>query len=93
MPRFFFNLRYGRNTGDLATDPEGDDAADAEEARELALRAAQGLFADVSPAMASKWLRCSFEIMDEQGRRVLTVPFSNLAPGPERTMRRRDRFG
>ena len=80
MPRYFFNLRYGPGAGKLAVDPEGDELADVEAAREHALQTARDLVAG-PPSMAVRdWFACSFEIEDEQTRPVLTIPFSDIVP-------------
>lgn len=80
MPRYFFNLRYGRGPDKLAVDPEGDDLADVEAARQYALREARGLIAGPPSVVVRDWFVCSFEIEDENAQRVLTVPFSDLVP-------------
>lgn len=80
MPRYFFNLRYGRGPDKLAVDPEGDDLADAEAARQHALQEARGLIAGPPAFAVRDWFMCSFEIEDDDGRAVLTVPFSDLVP-------------
>lgn len=80
MPRYFFNLRYGAGNGKLAIDPEGDELADVEAARQHALREARGLIAGPRAFTVRDWFACSFEIEDETSQRVLTVPFSDLVP-------------
>ncbi|WP_264051558.1 DUF6894 family protein [Methylobacterium flocculans] len=80
MPRYFFNLRYGAGADKLAVDPEGDELADDEAAHQYALREARGLIAGPPSLVVRDWFVCSFEIEDEDARRVLTVPFSELVP-------------
>jgi hypothetical protein len=80
MPRYFFNLRYGAGDSKLAIDPEGDELADVEAARQHALREARGLIAGPRSFSVRDWFVCSFEIEDETSQRVLTVPFSDLVP-------------
>lgn len=80
MPRYFFNLRYGTGTGKLAVDPEGDDLADVDAARQHALQEARGLIAGPPAFAVRDWFVCSFEIEDENDQPVLTVPFSDLVP-------------
>lgn len=78
MPRYFLNLRYGR--GKLAVDPEGDELPDLGAARERALDAARDLMARTRTNIVRDWFTCAFEIMDEAGQLVLTVPFSDTVP-------------
>jgi hypothetical protein len=80
MPRYFFNLRYGQGIDKLAVDPEGDDLADDEAARQHALQIARDLIAGPRSVAVRDWFVCSFEIEDEDARRVLTVPFSDIVP-------------
>lgn len=80
MPRYFFNLRYGRGPDKLAVDPEGDELADVEAAREHALQSARDLIAGPPSFAVRDWFACSFEIEEEERGPVLTVPFSDLVP-------------
>ena len=81
MPRYFFHLRHGAGPeglppGILAMDPEGDDLAGPEEARAHALMVARDLIARARLDAVVDWFTCSFEVADEDGHRVATVPFS-----------------
>lgn len=78
MPRYFFNLRYGRDK--LATDPEGDELSDVEAARARALEAARDLITRTTSYSVRDWFTCAFEIVDEAGQPVLTLPFSDSVP-------------
>jgi hypothetical protein len=78
MPRYYLNLRYGQGLDKLAVDPEGDELADDEAARQHALQEARGLIAGPRSFAVRDWFVCSFEIEDENARHVLTVPFSDL---------------
>jgi hypothetical protein len=80
MPRYFFNLRYGRDK--LAVDPEGDALADVAEARSHALVAARDLIARTRSDMVRDWFACAFEIVDIAGDPVLTVPFAETVSEP-----------
>jgi hypothetical protein len=80
MPRYYLNLRYGQGLDKLAVDPEGDELADDEAARQHALQEARGLIAGPRSFAVRDWFVCSFEIEDENARHVLTVPFSDLVP-------------
>lgn len=83
MARFFFNVRHRPGTGGLAEDHEGDELADVTAAREHALTVARDLIARGRNEMIRDWMVCSFEIVDEQGQLVLTVPFSDTVPEDE----------
>ncbi|KNY20029.1 hypothetical protein [Methylobacterium sp. ARG-1] len=77
MPRYFFNVRYRPGPAGLAVDPEGDELADVNAAREHALATARTMIARERLAMIRDWLVCAFEIVDADGQPVLTVPFSD----------------
>ncbi len=80
MPRYFFNVRHRPGPAGLAEDHEGDELADVSAAREHALTAAQAMIARDQFATIRDWMVCSFEITDEAGQHVLTVPFSDTVP-------------
>ncbi|CAO4142213.1 DUF6894 family protein [Methylorubrum extorquens] len=77
MPRYFFNVRHRPGPAGLARDPEGEELADANAAREHALSEARAMIARDRLAMIRDWMDCTFEITDEAGQPVLTVPFSD----------------
>ena len=83
MPRYFFNIRHRPGPAGLAVDEEGDELADVASAREHALSAARSMIAQDRLTMVRDWMVCSFEITDEQGRHVLTIPFSDTMPAVE----------
>ena len=83
MPRYFFNVRHRPGPAGLAVDEEGDDLADLNAAREHALRVTRESIARDRLALIPNWLVCSFEITDEKGQHVLTVPFSDTVPEEE----------
>ena len=71
MPRYFFHLYNDV----VAEDEEGQDLPDLAAAREYALRNIRDLMTE--EVMKGRLiLRHRIEIADEQGKRVLTVPFS-----------------
>lgn len=76
MARYFFHLRYGWPVSKLAVDPEGDEVADASLLRDYALDIARKVSRTRSRAVRD-WMGCAHEVTDEQGRRVLTVPFKD----------------
>jgi hypothetical protein len=80
MPRYFFNLRHRPGPAGLAVDEEGDELANVSAAREHALWVAKDMIARTRTDIVRDCMVCSFEIMDEEGRPVLTVPFSDTVP-------------
>lgn len=69
MPRFYFNVRDGR---DFDEDEEGVELPDLEAARAEAFATVEELRDELGPDAA----RIELEITDDTGRRVLTVPFA-----------------
>ena len=80
VPRFYMNLRY---RGRLFPDDEGDELPDAAAARDFALETARDLIANGRMDSIRNWFDCAFEIADEAGRTVGTVPFGETASGTE----------
>ena len=83
MPRYFMNLRYSPGPSGLSIDEEGDELADEAMVREHALRVARESIAHDRLEMIPDWFICSFEITDEAGQHVMTVPFSDTVPVQE----------
>ena len=83
MPRYFFNLRHRPGPDGLAVDPEGDELADMTAAREHALFVIRDTVTRTRTDIVRDWFVCSFEITDEEGRPVMTVPFSDIVPEEE----------
>ena len=77
MPRYFFNLRYRPGPAGLVVDPEGDELADLNAAREHALFVARDTIARTRTDVIRDWFVCSFEVEDEDAELLLTVPFSD----------------
>jgi Domain of unknown function (DUF6894) len=73
VPRFYMNVRYRDR---LFVDEEGDELADEHAVREHALDTARDLIHRARMDSIRSWFDCSFEITDEAGRVVLTMPFS-----------------
>jgi hypothetical protein len=71
MPRFYLHLRRGR---EVEHDREGSEFASLQDAEREALKAAAKVWA-IMPATADP-NRFALEITDDDGRAVLTVPFS-----------------
>jgi uncharacterized protein DUF6894 len=83
MPRYFFSLRHRPGPAGLAVDEEGDELPDLNAAREHALFAARDTIARTQTDIVRDWMVCSFEITDEAGQLVLTVPFSDTVSDQE----------
>jgi hypothetical protein len=71
VPRYYMNLRYRDR---LFRDEEGDDLPE-HALRQHALSTARDLLQARMDSIRS-WFECSFEVTDEEGRLVLTVPFT-----------------
>ena len=84
MPRFFFNVHHRSGPDGVALDPDGDEMADVAMVREHALAVARDLIARTHLDSVSNWFDCAFEITDEHGRAVMTVPFTDIVPGDDR---------
>lgn len=80
MARYFFNLRYGAGPDKLAVDQEGNELTDTAAAWAYALEAAADLIGRTHSHGVRDWFACAFEIVDEAGEPVLTVPFSDTVP-------------
>jgi hypothetical protein len=78
--RFFMNLRY-RNR--FFPDREGDELATLDAAREHALATATDMIRRTRTKIIRDWFDCTFEITDESGNLVLTVPFGDTVPERE----------
>ena len=77
MPRYFSSIRHRPGPGGLAVDEEGDELPNVSAVREHALSVARDLIARHDMDTIPDWFVCSFEITDEAGRHVMTVPFSD----------------
>src|SRR5689334_3905492 len=76
MPRYFFNIRDGY---DVDEDDEGIELPDFEAARAEALATVEELREELADAG-----NIELEILDETGRRLLTVPFFRGGHGRRR---------
>jgi hypothetical protein len=72
MPRFYFNLRDGR---DLDEDEDGVELPDVEAARAEAFATVE----ELRDELGADGARMELEITDEAGRRLVTVPFARPA--------------
>ena len=76
MPRYFLHLKYPSPENGFARDEEGDDLEDASALRQHVLDTARDLMVGARLKAIPDWRRCSFEVTDEAGTVVLTLPFS-----------------
>ena len=72
VPRYFLHVR---EAGDLVEDPDGTDFPDEAAVRKEAIEAAREIMAEhIRKGLdVSSW---SFEVVDEDGRLIMSVPFS-----------------
>ena len=71
VPRYFLSLRYKDGVDGLAEDEEGDELPNESVLREHVIETARDLIGTRSNV---HWLDCTFEVTDEAGRHVLTLP-------------------
>jgi hypothetical protein len=82
VPRFFLHLRYRDGVNGLAVDEEGDDLPNAGGLRTHVEATARDLIRHARLAAIPDWRACTFEVTDEAGSLVLTLPFAAVAvPG------------
>jgi hypothetical protein len=81
VSRYFLSLRYKDGPQGLAVDEEGDEVPDASDLREHVLDTARDLIRHTRIEGVRSWSICSFEVTDETGQLVLTVPFSETMKG------------
>lgn len=74
MPRYFFNIRDG---GSIIVDREGIEMPSVKAVREEAEQAARDLLADKVKFGAAVDGQ-QFEILDDDGKMVMTVPFKSV---------------
>jgi hypothetical protein len=75
VPRYFLSLRYKDGPQSLAVDEEGGDLLDAIAPRDHVLDTARDLI-NGTRISGINWRTCAFEVTDDTGQVVLTVPFS-----------------
>jgi len=78
MPRYFLSLRHRPGVNGLAVDHEGDELTDETLVRAHALHVARQMITQDRLAIIRDWKECSFEITDEAGQHVMTVPFTEV---------------
>ena len=82
MPRYFLHLRFRKGPGGLAVDDEGDELPDPGLLRKHVEATARDLMRHTRLDAVRNWLDCTFEVTDEAGHLVLTLPFSDVSTGP-----------
>ena len=78
MPRFFLHLRYRDGVNGLAVDEEGDCMPNAGDLRKHVEATARDLMRHARLAAIPDWRACTFEVTDEAGQVVLTLPFAEV---------------
>ncbi len=78
MPRYFLHLRRHAGADGVALDHEGDELASEDLLREHVLETARDLTARARIEVIRNWYDCSFEVTDQGGQLVMTVPFDDL---------------
>lgn len=77
MPRFFFHIHGG---GDVIADEEGADLPSLADVHAEARQTVLELLADAE-ILGTSWTGCWFEIADEVGQVLLTIPFTSALDG------------
>ena len=78
MPRFFLHLRYRDGIDGVAVDEEGDDLPEAGDLRAHVEATARDLIRYARLTAIPDWRACIFEVTDEAGQTVLTLPFAEV---------------
>ena len=81
VPRYFLHLRYRDGPTGLAVDEEGDEVPEPSALREHVAATARDLMQKARLHTISDWRGCTFEVTDETGQLVLTLPFSQVPSG------------
>ena len=78
VARFFMNLRYRDR---LFRDEEGDELPSEGAVRAHARETARDLIGNGRTDAIRNWFDCTFEVTDEAGQLVLTMPFDDVHEG------------
>jgi hypothetical protein len=81
MPRYFLHLRYRDGPDGLAVDQEGDEVPALSLLRGFVEAAARDLMQKARLDAIRNWQDCTFEVTDDSGQLVLTLPFSQVPQG------------
>jgi len=76
VPRYFLHLRYPAKVNGFAEDEEGDELPDPSLLREHVFDTARDLIKHARLSSIRNWFDCTFEVTDETGQIVMTVPFT-----------------
>jgi hypothetical protein len=74
LPRYFLHLRFRNGSDGLAVDEEGDELPSEDALRQHVLETARDLIGTRSRV---RWRDCTFEVTDETGNLVLTLPLKD----------------
>ena len=78
MPRYFLHLRFRDGIDGLAVDDEGDELPYPGTLREHVEANTRDLMRNTRLEAIRNWRDCTFEVTDEAGQVVLTLPFSDV---------------
>jgi hypothetical protein len=81
MPCYFLHLRYRDGSDGLAVDQEGDEVPELSLLRGHVEATARDLMRKARLDAIRNWHDCTFEVTDDTGQLVLTLPFSQLLNG------------
>ena len=81
VPRYFLHLRYRDGEDGLAVDEQGDEVPEPSLLRGHVEATARDLMRIARLDAIRNWQDCTFEVTDESGQRVLTLPFSLVPSG------------
>ena len=81
VPRYFLHLRYRSGPDGLAVDEEGDEVPEPSVLRAHVEATARDLMRKARLDAIRHWHDCTFEVTDEAGQCVLTLPFSHVPNG------------
>jgi hypothetical protein len=78
VPRYFLHLRFRDSADGLAVDEEGDELPGPGMLRAHVEATARDLMRNTRLEAIRNWLDCTFEVTDEAGHLVLTMPFLDV---------------
>jgi hypothetical protein len=81
VPRYFLHLRYRDGPDGLAVDEEGDEVSELSVLREHVEATARDLMRKTRLDAIRHWHGCTFEVTNEAGQHVLSLPFSQVSSG------------
>ena len=78
MSRYFLHLRYPAPDDGFVQDDEGDELSNPGGLRQHVVETARDLMRNARLRVIHDCLKCSFEVTDEAGTVVMTLPFSEV---------------